>query len=102
VARTYGDRCGQTPEPIRVIDEPLVPRSPIAPKKTTNIAVAGFLGLMVGTLLAFFVDYLARVWKQESDSDSAEKEPLQAPRDHNTDEDAKPERNEYRKEPPTQ
>ena len=55
----------ETPEPIRVIDEPLVPRSPIAPKKTTNLAVAGFLGLIVGTLLAFFVDYLARERERE-------------------------------------
>jgi succinoglycan biosynthesis transport protein ExoP len=55
----------ETPEPIRVIDEPLTPRTSIAPKKTTNIAVAGFLGLMLGTLLAFFVDYLARVHKEE-------------------------------------
>jgi len=55
----------ETPEPIRVIDEPLVPRSPIAPKNTTNIAVAGFLGLMVGMLLAFFLDYLERVREQE-------------------------------------
>jgi len=62
----------ETPEPIRVIDEPLVPRSPIAPRKTTNIAVAGFLGLMVGTLLAFFVDYLARVHEQEGTLQPAE------------------------------
>jgi succinoglycan biosynthesis transport protein ExoP len=59
----------ETPEPIRVIDEPLVPRNSIAPKKMTNIAVAGFLGLMIGTLLAFFVDYLARVHKEESASE---------------------------------
>ena len=102
MAHAYGDRCGQTPEPIRVIGEPLLPRSPIAPKKTTNIAIAGFLGLMMGTLLAFFVDYLARVRKQESDSDSPEKELLQAPRDRNTNKNAKPERNEYREDPPAQ
>ena len=55
----------ETPEPIRVIDEPIAPRAPIAPNKKMNIAVAGVLGLMVGVLLAFFVDYLARA-KQES------------------------------------
>jgi len=55
----------ETPEPIRVIDEPLAPRSQITPKNTTNIAVAGFLGLMVGMLLAFFLDYLERVREQE-------------------------------------
>jgi polysaccharide biosynthesis transport protein len=56
----------ETPEPIRVIDEPLVPGSPIAPRKTTNIAIAGFLGLMLGTLLAFFADYLGRVDMQKA------------------------------------
>ena len=69
----------ETPEPIRVIDEPLAPRYPIAPKKAANIAIAGFLGLLVGTLLAFFVDYLARVRErgnasrptQESDSETS-------------------------------
>jgi len=30
--------------PIRVLDEPLVPEGPIAPKKATNIAIAGFSG----------------------------------------------------------
>jgi len=54
----------ESPDPIRIIDAPLV-SSPIAPKKTTSIAIAGFLGLMVGTLLAFLVDYLARVHEQE-------------------------------------
>lgn len=55
----------ETPEPIRLIDEPLVPRRPIAPRKTVNVAIAGFLGLMLGTLFAFLVDYLARVREQE-------------------------------------
>ena len=91
----------ETPDPIRVIDEPLVPRRPISPRKTTNVAVAGFLGLMVGTLLAFLVDYLARVRKQESDSGSAAKEPLQAPRDHKADENAKHERDKDREQPPS-
>ena len=29
------------------------------PNKKMNIAVAGVLGLMVGVLLAFFIDYIA-------------------------------------------
>ena len=90
----------ETLDPIHIINEPLIPRHPIAPRKSTNIAVAGFLGLMMGTLLAFLVDYLGRVQKQETDSGSPEKEPLQAPRDRNTDESTEPERNEYREEPP--
>jgi len=55
----------EAPDPIHVIDEPVDPRHPIAPRKTANIAIAGFLGLMLGTLLAFLVDYLARVREQE-------------------------------------
>ena len=55
----------ESPDPIRVIDEPLIPTLPIAPKNMKNIAIAGFLGLIVGTLFAFFVDYLARVRERE-------------------------------------
>jgi len=89
----------ETPEPIRVIDEPLAPRSTIAPKRTTNIAVAGFLGLMLGTLLAFFVDYLARVHKEEGTSAESERgsEKLGG---HQADERAKPSRAEDGKELP--
>jgi len=55
----------ETPDPIRILDEPFVPEMPIAPKKALNLALAGFLGLMLGSLLAFFVDYLARVRAEE-------------------------------------
>jgi len=55
----------ETPDPIRVIDEPITPKGPIAPNKKMNIAVAGVLGLMVGVLLAFFVDYIARMKQGE-------------------------------------
>jgi len=51
----------ETPDPIRVIDEPLAPKAAIARNKKMNIAVAGILGLMVGVLLAFFYDYIARM-----------------------------------------
>jgi len=51
----------ETPDPIRVIDEPLAPKAPISPNKKMNIAVAGILSLMVGVLLAFFYDYIARM-----------------------------------------
>lgn len=50
----------ETPDPIRVIDEPLIAARPVSPKKQTNIAIAGFLGLMVGVLFAFLVDYINR------------------------------------------
>ena len=57
--------------PIRVIDEPLVPRHPIAPNNTRNISVAGFLGLLSGTLLAFLVDYLGRAYAEQEKSRTA-------------------------------
>jgi len=55
----------ETQDPIRVIDVPSVSRSPIAPKKATNMGVAGILGLLLGTVFAFFIDYLRRVHDRE-------------------------------------
>ena len=55
----------ETPNPIQVIDEPIIPEHAIGPRKLSNIAIAGFLGLMLGTLLAFFLDYLQRVRERE-------------------------------------
>ncbi len=55
----------ETADLIQVVDEPFLPSSPIVPKKSTNIAIAGFMGLVLGTLFAFFVDYLLRVREDE-------------------------------------
>ena len=55
----------ETPNPIQIIDEPFIPEQAIGSRKTSNVAIAGFLGLMVGTLLAFFLDYLQRVRERE-------------------------------------
>ena len=90
----------ETPEPIRVIDEPLVPRHPIAPKKTANIAIAGFLGLMLGTLLAFFVDYISRVREQESIPKPMEKADSDSLRDQRTYEETQIGRAENGEKPP--
>ncbi len=51
----------ETQDPIRVINAPMVSRTPSVPKKRTNMAIAGILGLLFGTLLASFIDYLRRV-----------------------------------------
>lgn len=48
----------ETPNPIRIVDTPIVPTSPIGPNKKMNVAVAGVLGLFGGVLLAFFAHYL--------------------------------------------
>ena len=55
----------ETPNPIQVIDEPYIPEQAIGQRKTSNVAIAGFLGLMLGTLLGFFMDYLQRVRQRE-------------------------------------
>jgi uncharacterized protein involved in exopolysaccharide biosynthesis len=51
----------ETLGPIRVLDDPIVPTEPISPRSTTSIAVAGFLGLLLGVTLAFVFDYLRRM-----------------------------------------
>ena len=48
----------ETPDPIRTVEAPLVPSRSIAPNKKMNLAVAGVLGLFLGTLLAFFAHYV--------------------------------------------
>jgi uncharacterized protein involved in exopolysaccharide biosynthesis len=51
----------ETLGPIRVIDGPIVPTESISPRSTTSVAVAGFLGLLLGVTLAFVFDYLQRM-----------------------------------------
>ena len=41
---------------IRIIDEALVPDEPIKPRKMLNLAIGGTLGLMLGVMLAFFIE----------------------------------------------
>jgi capsular exopolysaccharide synthesis family protein len=43
---------------IRIVDEAEIPRSPVSPRKTANLALGLFGGLVAGIGLAFFVDYL--------------------------------------------
>jgi len=51
----------ETLGPIRVLDDPIVPTGSTSPKSTTSVAVAGFLGLLLGVTLAFVFDYLQRM-----------------------------------------
>ena len=55
----------ETPNLIQIIDEPITPTQPIGRKRSSTVAIAGLLGLMLGTLLAFFLDYLQRVHERE-------------------------------------
>ena len=43
---------------IRVVDQAEVPRSPVRPRKSVNLLLGLFGGLMAGVGLAFFVEYL--------------------------------------------
>ncbi|MCR4405188.1 MAG: Wzz/FepE/Etk N-terminal domain-containing protein [Candidatus Acetothermia bacterium] len=45
-------------EPLAVMNAPSGSPAPIGPNRTMNLAVAGVLGLFVGILLAFFVNYM--------------------------------------------
>ena len=49
---------------IRLFQKPEVSSLPIGPKKRQNITLAGTLGLMLGTLLAFFMEYWHKSNKQ--------------------------------------
>lgn len=42
----------------RLIKEPTSSTSPVSPKKKFNVLTAGILGLMIFTLLAFFLEYI--------------------------------------------
>jgi non-specific protein-tyrosine kinase len=42
---------------VSVVDPPVVPNAPVLPKTRTNIFVAAFLGLLLGGLLAFMLEY---------------------------------------------
>lgn len=55
----------ETPALIQVIDEPMASSNPISDRKIANVVIAGFLGLMLGALFAFMVDYLLRVRERE-------------------------------------
>jgi uncharacterized protein involved in exopolysaccharide biosynthesis len=52
---------------IRVIDEARIPKSPIKPNKKLNLAIGGILGLMLGVMLIFFMEYMDNTIKTEED-----------------------------------
>jgi succinoglycan biosynthesis transport protein ExoP len=52
---------------IRVIDRATVPTYPIAPRKKLNIFLAMVVGLVLGTVLAFFFEYLDNSIKTPED-----------------------------------
>ncbi len=42
----------------QLVKEPTSSLNPVAPKKKMNVIIAGFLGLFIFTILAFFIDYI--------------------------------------------
>jgi len=47
----------ETAEPIKIVERPVLPTTPVGPSRKLNVAVAGVLGLFLGVLLAFVVHY---------------------------------------------
>lgn len=54
-------------ENIQVIDMAQIPTSPIKPRPTLNMAIAGVLGLMAGVFLAFLMEFLDNTLKTPED-----------------------------------
>ena len=52
---------------IRVIDEARIPKDPIKPNKKLNLAIGGILGLMLGVMLTFFLEYMDNTIKTTED-----------------------------------
>ena len=52
---------------IKIIDQALIPKNPIKPRKTLNFAIGGVLGLMLGVMLVFFLEFLDNTFKSKED-----------------------------------
>lgn len=52
---------------IRIIDKALAPDEPIKPRKILNLAIGGILGLMLGVMLVFFLEYMDNTIKNTED-----------------------------------
>ncbi|HEY5579756.1 MAG TPA: polysaccharide biosynthesis tyrosine autokinase [Rhodoferax sp.] len=60
----------------RVVDPAAVPSSPIKPKKPLIVAVALFMGLLIGAMLALLLDVLDNTLKTTEEVESRLKQPL--------------------------
>ncbi|MHB9941083.1 capsular biosynthesis protein [Clostridium sporogenes] len=52
---------------IELLDKPVIPEKPIKPKKTLNIVIALFLGLLISVGIAFIQEYMDKTIKTEND-----------------------------------
>lgn len=48
--------AAEAADPIRVIEQPVLPTSPVAPRKTLIVALSGVLGLFIGIFAALIVN----------------------------------------------
>lgn len=56
---------------VRIVSLATEPKYPIKPRKKQNILISGVLGLFIGTVAAFFVDYWKKDEKKESIDEQA-------------------------------
>ncbi|MFC1678625.1 GumC family protein [Elusimicrobiota bacterium] len=61
---------------VRIIDPAQVPRKPVRPSKGLNLALATFLGLLLGSGLAFLIDRLDLTIKTQDDMERVLKLPF--------------------------
>jgi uncharacterized protein involved in exopolysaccharide biosynthesis len=52
---------------IRIIDKALAPDEPIKPNKKLNLVIGGILGLMLGVMMVFFLEYMDNTIKNTED-----------------------------------
>lgn len=57
---------------FRIINSPVVPSAKSSPSLQLNLAVAGFLGLFIGVMLAFFLEYLQNYRRDHAASSQCE------------------------------
>jgi uncharacterized protein involved in exopolysaccharide biosynthesis len=53
---------------VQIFDMASLPKDPVKPLKTFNLTVAAFLGLFVGTLLTFVIEYFYKTIDTEDDA----------------------------------
>nr|WP_254904726.1 Wzz/FepE/Etk N-terminal domain-containing protein [Clostridium tyrobutyricum] len=54
---------------IQIMDRAQIPNKPVKPKKTLNVAIAFFLGLIVSVGISFLIEYQDNTIKTEDDID---------------------------------
>jgi len=52
---------------ISIIDNALAPDEPVKPRKMLNLTIGGILGLMLGVMLVFFLEYMDNTIKNTED-----------------------------------